>query len=207
MKALSTALLATLVLMSGASSANPQEGLVAHVSYELLETVRGERSLIFSGTISTPIDNAAIITEVKATDFNVQNVQAASEGIASVARETAYVAGYESREVVGESGKAEKVLAIVPGKVVEGTRASVWASQVEGEPLVATITMDIRRLVKMSKAASPNGPIQLPDVSQQTFSLSLREGENTHQVGGYTMIATLSAKPGEQSTKFSKTKR
>ena len=172
--------LSCAALAQGNSSSTKQGQAV--VAFEVIDTTRPENpTLLTSGTLLSPIDDAIVLTPVAASDFSRPQVGNAS---ASMTRERPYLVHRFNKgtDVVGERE--------IQGKAVEGTRASARVAQVRNEALSGVLTLDIRQIVAIGRFDNGEVVAELPDIRQRTFSVPLREGSQSTQVGQYKVNTT-----------------
>lgn len=170
----------------------------AIVNFEIIKHTSNNSTLLTSAIIAADIEDAAIITPVSSEDFDKRDFT--QKGTFSLTRDTAYISNFERRTDVLEDGTTREIDLIIPGTATEGTKGTVRLAQLEGEPLAGTLTLHIRSIDQIQKFNLNGYQIELPQYSQQTFSLALKEGESTHRVGDFTINANVEVKTDQVPT-------
>lgn len=176
------------------SAAEPKKE--ATVYFEIIKHDSKNSTLLTSGGITVDVEDAAIITPVSSEDFGKKDFT--QKGAFSLTRDTTYISNFERRTDILEDGTTREIDLIIPGTATEGTRGTVRLAQLDGEPLAGTLTLHIRSIDQIKKFQHNGYRVDLPEYSQQTFSVALKEGENVHRVGNFTINAAVDIKKGAE---------
>ena len=165
----------------------------AVVAFEVIDTANNTNTVLSKSEISAPIDNAVIFTPVSASDFSQPLTDKAA---VSITQERPYLVHSFKPTGVGAKGENE-----IKAKAVEGTRARARVSQVGNAALSGVLILDIRQIVAIRNFDNGEVSAELPDIRQNTFSVPLREGTQSVQVGQYKVNTTVSRQEVKNSTK------
>ena len=163
------------------------------MAFEVIDTANNTNTVLSKSQVSAPIDDAVILTPVVASDFSQPLIDPAA---VSITKERPYLVHHFKPTGVGAKGENE-----IKATAVEGTRARVRVSQVNNEALNGVLILDIRQIVAIRNFDHGEVFAELPDIRQHTFSVPLREGTQSVQVGQYKINTTVSRQDMKNSTK------
>jgi hypothetical protein len=168
------AALSTSAFAQDRTADNPKDK--ASVNSNIIDTARNS-ALVGDGVINAVIDDAIVFTPVVAADFSVP--QNDPQGV-SITREKPYVVHQFKNAATLTQGQNE-----MKSKAIEGTRAKARLTQVKNEAISGVLIVDIRQIISINTFDNGDIRAELPDIRQSTFSLPLREGTQSQQVGPY----------------------
>ena len=185
--------LSLLAMSSAASAAIPVESVAdqATVSFEIIDT-KGRDTLLTTAVIAVPVAQGptADLIGSATTDFSKP-----VEGFADVrvVRQRTYVA--QSTKQTNTTQAPDKpgttvrtvVITKTPGVVEEGVyvRAQVFKADASNDALRGQMIVQIRQPLSLRSFVAGDQVIELPQVSQDTFTIPLNEGESKRRLGRY----------------------